>query len=104
MLAFETALARVFADPNMAVDAQWLAGGVEPALPIRLIRKAPDEVTGFGGTRVWSETLRADVMIAQVPEPGPGDRVTINDETFEVQGEPLRDRERLIWTLDLRPL
>ena len=27
MLAFEIALARVFADPNMAVDAGWLAGG-----------------------------------------------------------------------------
>lgn len=104
MLAFEAALARVFADPNMAVDATWLAGGAEPALPIRLIRKAPDEVTGFGGTRVWSETVRADVMISQVPEPAPGDRVTIKGETFEVQGEPVRDRERLIWTLDLHPL
>lgn len=104
MLAFETALARVFADPNMAVDAQWLAGGVEPALPIRMIRRAPDEVTGFGGGRVWSETLRADVMISQVPEPRPGDRVMINGEIFEVQGEPIRDRERLIWTLDLHPL
>ena len=103
MLAFEAALARVFADPNMAVDAGWLAGGAEPALPIRLIRKAPDDVTGFGGARVWSETLRADVMISQVPEPAPGDRVTINGEMFEVQGEPIRDRERLIWTLELRP-
>lgn len=103
MLAFETALARVFADPNMAVDAQWLAGGAEPALPIRLIRKAPDDVTGFGGGRVWSETLRADVMISQVPEPAPGDRVMIGPDIYEVQGEPIRDRERLIWTLDLRP-
>lgn len=104
MLAFEAALTRVFADPNMAVDAQWIAGGVEPALPIRLIRRAPDEVTGFGGGRVWSETLRADVMISQVAEPAPGDRVNINGEMFEVQGEPIRDRERLIWSLDLRPL
>ncbi|MFV0525905.1 MAG: hypothetical protein ACK5RL_15575 [Acidimicrobiales bacterium] len=104
MLAFEAALARVFADPNMAVDAGWLAGGVEPAVPIRLIRKAPDEVTGFGGTRVWSETIRADVMISQVAEPAPGDRVMIGPDIFEVQGEPVRDRERLIWSLDLHPL
>lgn len=104
MLAFEAALARVFADPNMAVDAQWHAGGAEPAVPIRLIRRAPDEVTGFGGTRVWSETVRADVMISQVPEPRSGDRVTINGQILEVQGEPIRDRERLIWTLDLHPL
>ena len=104
MLAFEAALARVFADPNMAVDAGWLAGGAEPAVPIRLIRRAPDEVTGFGSSRVWSETLRADVMISQVPEPRPGDRVMIGPDVYEVQGEPIRDRERLIWALDLRPL
>lgn len=104
MPGFEAALARVFADPNMAVDAQWLAGGVEPALPIRLIRRAPDEVTGFGGSRVWSETVRADVMISQVAEPAPGDRVLIGPDIYEVQGEPVRDRERLIWSLDLRPL
>ena len=104
MLAFEAALARVFADPNMAVDAGWLAGGVGPAVPIRLIRRAPDEVTGFGSSRVWSETLRADVMISQVPEPAPGDRVMIDGETYEVQGEPIRDRERLIWALELHPL
>ncbi len=104
MLAFETALARVFADPNMAVDAQWLAGGTEPAMPIRLIRRAPDDVTSFGGARVWSETLRADVMISQVSDPAPGDRVVIGADIYEVQGEPVRDRERLIWTLDLRPL
>lgn len=104
MLAFEAALARVFADPNMAVDAQWLAGGAEPAMPIRLIRKAPDEVTGFGGARVWSETIRADVMISQVPGPASGDRVMIGTDIYEVHGEPIRDRERLIWTLDLRPL
>lgn len=73
-------------------------------MPIRLIRRAPDEVTGFGGSRVWSETLRADVMISQVPEPAPGDRVMIGPDIYEVQGEPIRDRERLIWTLDLHPL
>lgn len=103
MEGFERALARVFADPNMATDARWLKGGSDPAIPIRLIRKAPDEVTSYGGARVWSETLRTDVMVAQMPDPAPGDRITIGPEVWEVQGEPIRDRERLIWTLDLRP-
>lgn len=103
MEGFERALARVFADPNMATDGLWLKGGAEPGIPIRLIRKAPDEVTSYGGARVWSETLRADVMVSQMPDPAPGDRVCIGPDTYEVQGEPVRDRERLIWTLDLRP-
>lgn len=103
MEGFERALARVFADPNMATDGLWLKGGAEPAVLIRLFRKAPDEVTSYGGARVWSETLRAEVMVAQMPDPAPGDQLRIGPEVWEVQGEPLRDRERLIWALDLRP-
>lgn len=103
MSAFAAAIGLIFADPNMAVDALWLPGGTPPGAPIRAIRKAPDEVTRFGGAQVWSETVRVDVRVSEVPAPAPGDRIVIAGETFEVQGEPLRDRERLVWTLDLVP-
>jgi hypothetical protein len=33
----------------------------------------------------------------------PGDRIEIDGEAFLIQGEPVRDRERLVWTVDLRP-
>jgi hypothetical protein len=101
--AFAAAMTRIFADPNMAVDATWLPGGAAPGTTIRAIRKAPDHATSFGGARVWSETVQVDVMVAEVPSPEPGDRIVIAGETLEVQGEPMRDRERLVWTLDLRP-
>lgn len=103
MSAFAAAIARIFADPIMAVDATWLPGGVPPGATIRAIRKAPDHTTSFGGARVWSETVQVDVMVTEVPTPEPGDRVVIAGEMHEVQGEPMRDRERLVWTLDLRP-
>lgn len=103
MTAFTAAITRIFADPHMAVDGTWLPGGVPPGTTIRAIRKAPDDLTTYGGARVWSETMRVDVMVAEVPAPAPGDRIVIDSETFEVQGEPIRDRERLVWTLDLRP-
>lgn len=103
MNAFAAAVNRIFADPHMAVDATWLPAGVPPGTTIRAIRKAPDDLTTYGGARVWSETMRVDVMVAEVPSPEPGDRIVIAGETFEVQGEPVRDRERLVWTLDLRP-
>ena len=35
--------------------------------------------------------------------PRPGDRVEIEGEAFLIQGEPVRDRERLVWSVDLRP-
>ena len=31
------------------------------------------------------------------------DVIVIGADSHVIQGEPLRDRERLIWTLDLRP-
>lgn len=103
MTAFAAAITRIFEDPNMAIDALWLPGGVPPGTTIRAIRKAPDHATTYGGGRVWSETMQVDVMVAAVAAPEPGDRIEIAGETFEVQGEPMRDRERLVWTLDLRP-
>jgi hypothetical protein len=33
----------------------------------------------------------------------PDDRLVLEGEAFVVQGEPVRDRERLVWTLDTRP-
>jgi len=103
MTAFSEAMVRIFRDPNMAADALWMAGGVPPAIPVRVIRKAPDEVTNFGQSRVFSESVMIDVLIAVLPNPERGDRVVIDGETFEVQGEPIRDSERLIWKMDLRP-
>ena len=102
MNAFATAVDRTFADRNMAVDATWFAGGTGPGVGIRVIRKSPDEVTPFGAGRVLSETTMLEVRVAEVPTPAPGDLIRIGAEDFLVQGEPTRDRERLIWTLNTR--
>jgi len=104
MTAFAAAITRIFADPSMAVDAIWLPGGIPPGTTIRAIRKAPDHETTYGGARIWSETVQVDVMVAEVPVPASGDRIVIAGDTLEVQGEPMRDRERLVWTLDMRPV
>lgn len=42
-------------------------------------------------------------MVSDLPGPRPGDVLLIADEIFTIQGEPRRDRERLIWTLELVP-
>ena len=33
----------------------------------------------------------------------PGDLIVIGAESFAIQGEPFRDRDRLIWTVELVP-
>jgi hypothetical protein len=52
---------------------------------------------------LWWETTRLHLSFTAVPNPRPGDRIEIDGDAFLVQGEPVRDRERLVWTVDLRP-
>ena len=68
-----------------------------------MIARRADVATEFGDTRLWSETTRFYVRVAEVVNPRPGDRMLIDGESFVVQGEPVRDQERLVWTLDVRP-
>ena len=102
MNAFTIAIDRIFADANMAVDALWFAGGTGPGVTVRVIRKSPDEITPFGAGRIMSETTVLDARVADMPTPAAGDLIRIGAEDFLLQGEPKLDRERLIWTLNMR--
>jgi hypothetical protein len=99
---FASVISVLFADPNIGRDAVYIADGGAPVL-VRLIARRADDVTEFGDARLWTETTRVDLQVAEVPNPRPGDRIEIDGEAFLIQGEPVRDRERLVWTLDLRP-
>ncbi len=102
MNAFAAAMDAIFADINMAVDAIWYPAGGAP-VPVRVIRKAPDEVTSFGSAQVLSETTLVDVRVSEMANPKPGDGISIGADNFTIQGEPKRDRDRLIWTIELVP-
>ena len=102
MPAFSLAVDRLFSDRNIACDAVYEPADGEPR-PVRVIVRRADTVTDFGGARLWSETTRLDLRVSDVPNPRPGDRLVLDGESFVVQGEPVRDRERLVWTLEVRP-
>ena len=101
MTAVSMALDALFADGNIGADAVYTSDGGAPVL-VRVVTRRADDVTSFGDARIWSETTRVDLRVAEVPAPRPGDRIEINSEAFLIQGEPVRDRERLLWTVDLR--
>ena len=103
MSAFAAAIDALFADPNMGRDAVFITDGGASVL-VRVVARRADAVTDFGDARLWSDTTRVDLRVAEVPNPRPGDRVEIDGEVFLIQGEPVRDRERLVWTIDLRPV
>ena len=71
---------------------------------MRVVTKRPDEVLDFGESRVVTATTVAEVRVSEVPEPREGDTLEIGDAVFVVQGVPRRDAERLVWSLDLRPV
>ena len=102
MSALAAAVDLLFIDPNIGREAVYISEGGAPVL-VRVVARRADEVTGFGDARLWSETTRIDLRVAEVPNPRPGERIEIDGEAFLIQGEPVRDRERLIWTVDLRP-
>ena len=102
MSAFAAAIGALFADPNIGRDAVYIADGGTPVL-VRVIARRADAITDFGDARLWSETTRVDLRVAEVPNPRPGDRIEIGGDAYLIQGEPVRDRERLVWTVDLRP-
>ena len=92
----------LFADPNIGVEAIYTSDGGGP-VSVRAVARRADAVSDFGDARLWSETTRIDLRVAEVPNPRPGDRIEIGVDAFLIQGEPVRDRERLVWTVDLRP-
>ena len=100
MNAFAAAIEMLFADPNIGVEAIYTSDGGAPVV-VRAVVRRPDEVTSFGDARLWSKTTRVDMRVAEVPNPRPGDRIEIDGDAFLIQGEPVRDRERLVWTVDL---
>ena len=87
---------------HLGRDAVYTPEGGEP-VTVRVIAKRPDEIVGLGETRIHTATTLFDVRVSEVAEPRPGDLLSIDGEDYLVQGEPVSDAERLIWTLEACP-
>jgi hypothetical protein len=98
---FSSAIDLLFADPNLARDAAYAPADGD-TLPVRIIARRPDSVTDFADARLWSETASFDVRVSEVALPRPRERLILDGEIFVIQGEPIRDAERLVWTLEAR--
>jgi hypothetical protein len=103
MTVFATAIDALFADPNLGRDAVYRAGGADPGIPVRAILRRPDQIGTFGETRLATETLVIEVRVNDVAAPGEGDTIELDGTVYVLQGEPIRDAERLVWTSEARP-
>ena len=102
MTVFAVALDLLFADPNLAHEA-WHRDSEGQFSRIRIIVRRSDDVTTFGAARLVSETMRFDVRVSELPAPRLDEQILIGDETFLILGEPICDRDRLIWTIEATP-
>lgn len=98
--AFGAAIDAIFRDANVAEDAIWRAGGAGDGVAVRVIRKSPDEVVGFGSSRTVMATVLIDVRVSEVASPASGDTAEISGEVFEIIGTPVRDGIALVWTCE----
>lgn len=99
----DAALGDLFADPHLATTVVWHPVDGGAALHVRAVLRRPDLVTGFGDGRVAATTMVVEVRTTDIAAPQPGDRLEIDGSMFIVQGEPIADASRLIWTLNTRP-
>jgi hypothetical protein len=102
MTAFAAAIDALFADRNLGMNAIYRAGGADPGTTLRAIVRQPDRIGNFGETRIAAATLVIDVRVSEVVEPAEGDTIEMSGTVYVIQGAPLRDAERLVWTIEAR--
>ena len=101
--AFTGAIDTLFADPNIAMDGVHRAGnGADPGTTLRVIVRQPDRIGTVGETRIATETTIFDIRTSDIATPAEGDTIELDGTIYVIQGEPLRDAERLTWTLEAR--
>ena len=101
MTAFSAAIDAIFNDPNMAADAVWQNAAETEMLFVRVMIRKPDEAVSFGRSRVSVESLLIDVRVSELASPRKDDTIRIGDDLYRVDAAPRRDRDRLIWTLEV---
>lgn len=101
MTAFAAAIDALFTDPNLGLAATFTADGGAP-VPVRAIARRPDRIVAFGDARLASDSTLFELRVGEVADPRPGDRLDVGGDTYVLFGEPVRDAERLVWTVSAR--
>jgi hypothetical protein len=100
MTGFAAGIDALFGDGNIGEDALWRAGGSGDGVAVRVIRKSPDAVVGFGDSRAILPAVLIDVRSFEIETPASGDTVEIAGAVFAIISEPTADSLRLIWTCE----
>ena len=99
MSAFQEMIDALFSNSSLAQDIVYTPVAGTPKT-IRAVIKSPDRIVDVREMAIHTPTLVVDVRVSDIATPQEGDTLTIGTLLYAVQGEPVRDAENLIWTLD----
>lgn len=102
-MTFGAMIAALFSDPILSKAAVYLPKGSADVIDLRVMTKQPDVIADFGEGQIHAATTLFEVQRQDIAQPKTGDRLTVDGITYIVQSEPIADRERLIWRLDVIP-
>jgi hypothetical protein len=83
--AFDAAMAALIADPHLAVEAIYRAGGNGPPVALHVLRSSPDRVADAFGTEILATTDILSVAITTLPLLAAGDSFTLGSDVLTVQ-------------------
>jgi hypothetical protein len=89
----------LFADPALARTVLYTPVAGTPQT-MRAVIKSPDRIVDVREIAIHTPTLVVDVRVSDIATPQEGDTLAIGTLLYAVQGEPVRDAENLVWTLD----
>lgn len=98
--AFAVMRQRVFADRHLGRDAVYYPPGSADGRAVRVRLADRTREIGIGGGLVRADSLRAEVLRAQLPDPVKDGRLVIGERAYRVVNVPARD-EAGVWTLGL---
>jgi hypothetical protein len=99
MTAFQEMIDALFADSAMARTVTYTPVAGLPQT-MRAVIKSPDRIVDVRDIAIHTPTLVVDVRVSDIATPQEGDTLAIGTLLYAVQGEPVRDAENLVWTLD----
>lgn len=86
---------------ELAFDGYYTPSG-GPAVPVRLMRQAPDVDTDLlgHGSKIQQKTLIFELRASEVAQPVNGATITIGTAVTRITNVTMKDPRRAVWSLE----
>lgn len=88
-------------DGPLALDATYTPATGSP-VSLRVIPDLSDVNASIGFADFHSTAGRFLLLVSDVADPAAGDVLTLDGNTYTVQGQPMRDARRNTWAIEAR--